>query len=54
MKIKQKGYKYSKFKDITKMNKLNNFGNKCRLCKNELTTEESKKLIGLCNKCEII
>ena len=52
-KIKPKGYKYSKFKDTQKMIELNNFGKKCKNCKKEMTTQESKKPIGLCNKCEI-
>ena len=53
-KIKPKKYKYSQFKDTQKMIDLNNFGKKCKNCKKELTKEESKKPIGLCNKCEII
>lgn len=53
-KIKPKHYKYSKFKDTQKMIDLNHFGKKCKNCKKELTKEESKKPIGLCNKCEII
>ena len=53
MKIKPRGYKYSQYQDTEKMTKLNSFGNKCKFCKKELTTEESKKPIGLCNKCEL-
>ena len=54
MKIKPKKYKYSKFKDTEKMNKLGNFGKKCKNCKKELTIQESKKPIGLCDKCELL
>ena len=54
MKIKQKGYKYSQFKDTQNMTNLNNFGKKCKNCKKELTKEESKKPIGLCDKCELL
>lgn len=53
-KIRKKGYKYSNYKDTQKMVDLNHFGKKCKNCKKEMTTEESKKPIGLCNKCEII
>ncbi len=54
MKIRKKDYKYSNYKDTEKMNKLNNFGNKCKLCKKELTIQESKKSNRLCNECEIV
>ena len=47
------GYKYSNYKDTESMVKLHNFGKKCRNCRKEMTADESKKPIGLCNKCEI-
>ena len=54
MKINPKNYKYSKYHDQISMVDLNRFGNNCKKCGKEMTTKESKKPIGLCNRCERI
>ena len=54
MKIKPKNYKYSKYKDQTRMIELNRFGKNCKKCGKELTSKEAKKTISLCNGCERI